>query len=157
MADQLMEEYKTQGLNRLSKEKLVEIISNLQNMPTELAMKVSEHIPQFFSMCSETLKDVKSTYESADEKSYKEAQKTLAILEESKNRWEKCFIEAKTDDKKERYSQKIDEISKRIEDLRQKLEEERVKRHKEYAQAALIILCVAGAAVGVTVNFGKKH
>ncbi len=35
--------YEQEGLRRLAKEKLVTIISNLQNMPVELAMKVSDY------------------------------------------------------------------------------------------------------------------
>lgn len=148
--------YEEQGLSRLSKEKLVTIISNLQNMPTKLAMTVSEYIPDYFGICSETLKDIKSMHVSAEEKACSDAQRVLDALGESKKRWEICFNEAKTAEDKEKYSQKIEQINEEVVKLRKTLEEERGKRNKSYIQATFTILCLAGAAIGITIRVGKR-
>ena len=107
MENEIVRGYIQQGLNRLSKEKLVFISSNLMNMRTELAMKVSENIPGFFEMCDDVLYKIDHAYRDNVEKHDRDAQIMINALNDRRKRYEKCFSEAKTEEEKGKYDSKI--------------------------------------------------
>lgn len=152
-----LELYSEQGLSRLSKEKLVTIISNLQNMPVELAMKLSEHIPEVLGMCKEALANVNSMYLGSKETSQNYAQKEFEGFDSRRDLLENGFKEAKTPEDRKFYLDELKKLDKEVEDLRAKLEKDQDKRVKAFLKVILPILGLAGGTIGLTIGIGKRR
>lgn len=132
------------------------IISNLHNMRSDIARKVSESIPNFLDLCQDEFIFIKSIYHQDSEKSDNNAQLVFNNLKDSKEFYKKCLNEAQSDKEREKYEKKIGEIDKRVEELQIRIEQERKQRNKSYLEYLVLITAFAAAAIGVTVNFGKK-
>ncbi len=132
------------------------IISTLQNMPVELAMKVSDYIPDFFNICNDALARVDSAYRIAVEGLERDAQRQIASLNNSKKLYESDFNKAKTSEEKEKYKAWMDEIDIKIQDIQKETEKSRNKYFNTHAKYAIAVVSLAAVGIGGTVKLGRK-
>lgn len=150
--------YTKQGLNSpLTKEKLVTVISNLQNMPVELAMKLSEHIPEYFRICKEALDQYVSTHKSMIESDEKYAQGVFDALSTRRQLLKKGFDESKTPEEKKFYIDELKKVDKEEEEIREKIKKEHEDKAKSFIKGLLPIVALAGGVMGVSVGLGKHR
>lgn len=150
-----LDAYTREGLGRLSKEKLVTIISNLQNMPVEVATKVVENIPEYFDICKDTLTSIFSVHKDDAERNDRDAQRVFDAYDSRRKLYEKTYNEAETDELRETYAEKLKELDREVEELRAKIEKERKDERKELIKGAAVIVALAAAGIGVSIKMGK--
>ncbi len=156
MSDNHVNDYMGQGLSRLSKEKLVEIISGLQNMPHELAMKTMENVPEFFKMCSDTMAKIDSAYKKAIEGVEHDTQQVIDMLSHTRSLYEKSCNEAETDEQRELYKSWVAEQDQKIQEAKKEGEEARKYYFKLHASYIAGLTALAAASIGVTIKMGKR-
>lgn len=156
MSTQLVRHYTDEGLSRLSKEKLVKIISTLKDMPAEVAMKVSEHIPSFFDTCHEALLSTDSFYRDAIQQNEEHAQIQLGILYQEIESYTLVLPNAKTKEENEKVQERIKDLKREISDIKAQTLKERNDMIKDRGKFYISVLCLMAATLGVTINLGKK-
>jgi len=148
--------YTEEGLSRLAKEKLVTIISTLQNMPVQLAMKVSNYIPDFFNICDGALARVDSAYRIAVEELERDAKRQINSLNNSKKLYERDYNKAKTNEEKAKYKAWMDEIDIKIQDVQKETEKTRSEYFNAHARYAVAVVSLAAVGIGGTIKLGKR-
>lgn len=156
MANQLIKDYTAQGLNRLGKEKLVTIISTLQDMQTDVAMKLSENIPAFFATCDDALRSTDAIYREAMDKNDQYNQIIIDNLGTDRKYCEGRLANTETEEEREKIKQEIYDIDERISATKKQALAERNALIKDRGKFYLKVLCLMGATVGVSVKVGKK-
>lgn len=134
----------------------MEIISNLQNMPIELAEKVSEHIPALFDTCDRALSSTDSFYKEAIEKNDEFTQIQLDHLERDRKYYEQRVSEGKTDEEREMYRKKIEDIELRIVNVKDQALKYRDAQIKERGKFYVMIIGIMATTLGVTIRIGKR-
>jgi len=150
-----LDAYTREGLGRLSKEKLMTIISNLQNMPVEVATKVVENIPEYFGICKDTLTSIFSVHQDDAERNDRDAQRVFDAYDSRRKLFEKTYNEAETGEVREAWAKKLEALDKEVEEFRAKIAKERKDDRKGLIKGAVVIVSLAAAGIGVSIKMGK--
>lgn len=134
----------------------MEIISNLMHMPTEVAKKALDNVPGYFEVCREGMQGVISIHKDGEEYSNANTKMIFDALKSRKALLEASYQEAKTQEEKDFYLEKIAEVEQEQKDEVARIEKERSERQKETVKALIVLVSLAGAAIGVGVRIGKK-
>lgn len=156
MGNQLVEEYTNQGLNRLAKEKLVTIISNLQNMQTAVAMKLSENVPAFLTTCDDALSRTDKIYAEAMAENTRYTQIILDNLDRDRKFYEQRLTNAESDEEREKLRKEINDIDEKVSSTKAQALKDRNDLIKDRAKFYLMVLSLMGASVGVAIKVGKR-
>ena len=156
MGNQLVEEHTSQGLNRLAKEKLVTIISNLQNMQTAVAMKLSENVPAFLTACDDALSRTDKIYAEAMAENTRYTQIILDNLDRDRKFYEQRLTNAESDEEREKLRKEINDIDEKVSSTKAQALKDRNDLIKDRAKFYLMVLSLMGASVGVAIKVGKR-